>query len=281
VDESFVIGRFEYTYFPVPWHYHQEVELLYIRESYGTRFIGNRMQEFKAGDFVLIGQNVPHLYRNEDSFYGGEHPERARSQVLHFLPESLGSGFLELPESVVIKKLLKRSQLGLDIKGRANNEGKKLFDRMFDTHGLHRWVLLVELLLLLAESDELQTIAQESMALSGLNPSDTDRLGRVFEYVFINYKRDIRLSEVAELISLTESSFSRYFKQRTKKNFMDFLTEVRLNEACKLLVNNNATITEICYESGFNNISNFNRHFKKHYGLNPRTYQKQFTNTHL
>jgi AraC-like DNA-binding protein len=274
VNESFVMREFEYAYFPMPWHYHPEYELVYVVESSGTRFIGSTISEFEAGSFSLIGQNVPHVYRNRPEFYQPDYSLQARSIVVHFLPQSLGEDFLRLPEAAMIQELLARSQFGLDVTGNTHRKGKAILYKMLTHKGMHRWLLLIELLQLLAESNELVRISHSN--LSSQNPDDASRLNQVFDYIFTHFTRDIRQEEVACLLAMTNSSFSRYFKQRTHKSFIEFVTQVRLAHAGKLLIGGDLSIIDICFRSGFNNVSNFNRHFKRFYGLNPQSYQKRF-----
>lgn len=273
-DESFVARAFDYPYFPMPWHYHPELELVYITEGHGTRFIGDSITEFRPGTFAFIGANVPHFHRSAKEFYDPDPPNRCRSMVVQFLPEALGEGFLNLPEAAAVRALFERSLYGLEIRGRTNLEARRRLEELFGSRGLQRWLMLVQLLTLLAESDEVENIANQ--VIISRNVQDSDRLGKVFDYVMANYHREIRLDDMAHLVALTPSSFSRYFRQRTKKSFVNFVTEVRLTQACKLLRDGGVSVTDACYEAGFNNVSNFNRHFKNFYQMSPLAYQQRF-----
>jgi transcriptional regulator GlxA family with amidase domain len=140
--------------------------------------------------------------------------------------------------------------------------------------GMPRWMKLLEILQLLSESDELTQISQSHMF--GKNEAESDRMNKVFEFVMNNFKSEISLNDVADFVNLTPNSFSRYFSQRTRKSFVTFVNEVRLNHATKLLQENNKSVAEICYECGFSNLSNFNRQFKNKYRINPLAYNRQF-----
>jgi AraC-like DNA-binding protein len=140
---------------------------------------------------------------------------------------------------------------------------------------LPRWLKLLEILHVLSVSDELGFASKNHVV--GINGIETDRMNRVFEFVFRNYQREITIKEVADIANLANNSFSRFFSQRTRKSFIEFVNEVRLSHACKLLQENKLSVSDICYASGYNNLSNFNRQFKKLYKVSPLKYARQFT----
>jgi AraC-like DNA-binding protein len=275
-EESFVVKAFEYPFFPTPWHFHPEYEIVLVKESKGKRFIGDSVSDFDEGDLAFIGPNLPHLYRNEASYYDPEKSgsKAAKSIVVHFLEKSLGDNFLSLPEATNIKTLFLKSRLGLDIRGNTNALCIDILHQMLLLKGMPRWMKLLEILQLLSESDELSPISQSHMI--GKNEAESDRMNKVFEFVMNNFKNEISINEVADFVNLSPNSFSRYFSQRTRKSFVNFVNEVRLNHATKLLQENTKSVAEICFECGFNNLSNFNRQFKNKYQINPLAYNRQF-----
>jgi AraC-like DNA-binding protein len=275
-EESFVLKSFEYPYFPTPWHFHPEYEIVLVKESSGKRFIGDAVTDFEEGDLAFIGPYLPHLYRNDPAYYEGEKTgsKAAKSIVIHFLEKSLGENFLSLPETKNIKSLFAKSRLGLDIHGETKKRCIAILHEMLSLKGMPRWLKLVEILHLLSESAELRPISQSHMM--GKNEAESDRMNKVYEFVMNNFQREISLNEVADLVNLSSNSFSRYFSQRTRKSFMNFVNEVRLNHATKLLQENTKSVSEICFECGFNNLSNFNRQFKNKYKMSPLSYNKQF-----
>jgi AraC-like DNA-binding protein len=274
-EESFVVKGFEYPFFPTPWHFHPEYEIVLVLESTGKRFIGDAISDFGEGDLTILGPNLPHLYRNDTSYYDSENSESkmARSIVVHFLEKSLGPDFLSLPEAKKIKNLFSKSQYGLDIHGNTKNECIEMLQKMLSLNGMQRWLKLLEVLQLLSESTDLKPISQSSMI--GKNEAESDRMNKVFEYVMNNFKNEINISEIADLVNLSPNSFSRYFSQQTRKSFVQFVNEVRLNHAAKLLQENSKSVAEICFECGFNNLSNFNRQFKSKYKINPLAFARQ------
>jgi AraC-like DNA-binding protein len=273
-EESFVVKLFDYNYYPTPWHYHPEYELVLVTESNGKRFIGDNIKNFGPGDLALIGPNVPHLYRNDTAYYQPQSTLRAKSIVVHFLPSSIGEDFLELPASKKIRDLLSRSAFGLDIEGKTNALVSKQLYSLLELKGMPRLMKLLEILNTLSETKDYQPISKQTIV--GENEKESERLSKVFEYVIKNSLSEIKIKEVADLVFMAENSFSRYFSQRTRKSFSAFVIEIRLSHASKLLIETGKSVSEICFESGFNNLSNFNRQFRELYGINPLTYRKQY-----
>ncbi len=273
-DHSFVVKYFDYNYYPTPWHYHPELEIVMVTESTGKRFIGDHISDFAPGNLAFLGPNIPHTYRNDDKYYEEGSDLRAKSIVIHFTEASLGSDFLKLPEATPVNKLLEQSSQGLDIFGETYQEiSKKLLD-IVTLDGLKRWLCLIEILMELAESKTAYPITQTVHI--GYNERESKRLCSVFDWVTANFEKEIRLSEAAEIAQMNENAFSRFFSLRTRKTFSGFVQELRLKKAAKLLVENDMTITQVCYDCGYNNVSNFNRQFLAHYQMNPMKYRKAF-----
>lgn len=273
-EESFVVKSFEYPYYPTPWHFHPEYEIVLVTESSGKRFIGDNVANFHAGDLVFIGPNLPHLYRNDIEYYQPNAERRARSIVVHFLESSFGNGFLSLPETKNLRALFAKSQQGLDVLGTTRTLVAGKLHELSMLSGFARWLKLLEILQCLSASTDLKTISRSVVV--GKNDGESDRMNTVFEFVMKNFTRDITLAEVAQKVNLAENSFSRYFSKRTRKSFISFVNDVRLHHACKLLQENTLSVSQICFQSGYNNLSNFNRQFKKVYGQSPLAYAKNF-----
>jgi len=181
---------------------------------------------------------------------------------------------MELPEARLLQSLFERSLYGLDLYGEAYEKvSKKLYD-IVSLSGLKRWLCLVDILISMAESDDMSFITQAQHI--GYNDKESKRLCNVFEWVTANFEKEIRLSEAAQIAQMNENAFSRFFSLRTRKTFSEFVQELRLQKAAKLLVENDMTITQVCYECGYNNVSNFNRQFLNHYEMNPMKYRKAF-----
>ena len=273
-DASFLYKTLECPYFPNPWHFHKEYELVLINKSRGTRFIGDKVSNFKEGDLSLIGSNIPHLFRNSEEYYSKNSRLKANSVFIHFTKDFLGLNFFDIPEMKQVVKVLEKSSLALEIHGKSKKHIKNKLIEMKDQKPPERLVSLLEILLHLAYSSEHKTVL--SSGFSANNSGDTERINKVFEFIMKNYTEEIYVQEIASKLNMSVPSFSRYFKHHARKTFSDYVTEIRIGHACRLLMENNHSISEISYQSGFENLSNFYRHFKKIVGVIPKEYKSRF-----
>lgn len=257
------------------WHYHTEVELIHFKKGEGTQFIGDSIKQFKAGDVVLVGSNLPHYWRFDDSYFEEEAKEKADVRVAHFCENFWGSQFLQLPENVHIKGLLDKAKRGLQITGKTRQKVAELLEALLQTDNNYRIILLMEALNLIAECKQLETLASIGFKYD-LVENEKDRINAIYEYSIKNFKRTIQLEEIASVANISPNSFCRYFKSRTRKTYSQFLIEIRVGHACKLLIENNLSIKQLCYESGFNNFTSFHKYFKLITSKSPLTYQKEF-----
>jgi AraC-like DNA-binding protein len=224
---------------------------------------------------VFTGPNLPHLWRNDQEYFEKDSQLMTRGIVVYFPEDFLGNHLIEKEEFEELNNLLMRGSLGLEVIGKTNELIKiKLID-LVKKKGLERIIGLLQILVLMARSNEVSSIVQAGY--TNVNKeSEKNRVSRVYEFVMDHFQQDIKQEEVASLINMTSSSFSRYFKSRMNKSFSDFLSEVRISHACKLLPSENLNISEVSYESGFNTLSNFNRQFKERMGMTPKKYKKDF-----
>ncbi len=273
-DYSFNLFVQECPFFPTPWHYHPEYEIVLILESTGKKFIGSSITDYGPGDLCMIGSYLPHYYRNDDEFYDKNSGLKARSLVIHFLEDFLGEKFLEIPESQAIKALLERSKRGLTFGEKTVKKVESKFKNLPNLTGMSRLLEMISILTILSESEDKQDLTTNPISLR--NEVDSARMNKVFEHVMQKYQEEIQLSDVAELANMSESAFSRYFKKRTRRTFSQFLAEIRIEHACKLLMADKMSVAEISFESGFNNLSNFNRQFKAIKKITPLTYRTKF-----
>jgi AraC-like DNA-binding protein len=267
-EETFFAKSFDLPYFGTPWHYHPEFELVLVERSAGKRIIGTSISEFKEGDLTFLGPNLPHIYKNPDEYYRNDPSFRANSVIIHFLEKSFGRDLLNLPQCKKIQRLFEQSVYGMDIYGKTKQIIIQKMKELVALNGMARLIVLLEILNLLAETTEYELISPHGVISH--NALDADRLDKVFEYVFSNFHGEISLEKVATIACMTPTSFCRYFKERTKRTFFDFLKDFRLNHAAKLLREGNLPVTQVSLESGYSNLSNFNRQFKQKYGLTPK-----------
>jgi len=272
-DCSFLYMCWECNYFDKPWHFHKEYELVLIDKAEGTRFIGDHVSHFKDGNLALIGPNIPHLYRNKEAYYKNK-GLLAKSIFIHFTDDCLGNTFFDLPEMKLVRRLLNKSSLGFEVLENANKYVRQKMIDMKEEIPSKRLLSLLDILVFLSTSYELKYILSSSFTAS--NSRDTDRINIVLQFIMENYTHDIYIEEIASKLSMSLASFSRYFKHHTRKTFSQYVTEIRIGHACRLLMEDDFNISEICYLSGFDNLSNYYKHFKKHVGVIPKDYKSRF-----
>ena len=272
---SFSVRRDLVPYINNKWHFHAEVELIHFKKGRGTQFVGDNMKRFKAGDVVLVGANLPHYWRFDDGYFDEEHEEPTDVHVAHFSENFWGGDFLHLPENTLLKALLEKARRGLQVEGDAKQRIAHLLERLLEAEGMPRVILLMEALYILAESDQLQPLASIGFKHS-LGEAENVRINLIYEYSLRHFRRPIQLEEIAAVANISPNSFCRFFKSRTRKTYSRFLLELRVGHACKLLIENNLSIKQLCYESGFNNFTSFYKYFKLITGKSPLGYQREF-----
>jgi AraC-like DNA-binding protein len=271
---SFVLQKDVYPYYPTPWHYHPEYELVLVVKSTGQRIVGDSIENFSDGDLVFMGPNLPHVYNNDSIYYEEREDLKAEAIVIHFREDFLGRDFFKIPEMIPIVQLFERSQCGIHVTGKTRRIIASKMHEMLKMKGTSRLIQLLTMLEILAHSEEYRLLASPGFTRK-YNTSGTERMTRVYDYIMNHFKEDIRLEEVAEIANMTPHAFCRFFKACTRKTFSRFLNEIKVGYACKLLQEGQFSIAEIGYESGFNNLSNFNRQFKKITLKSPLEYRKE------
>ncbi|PTR01306.1 AraC family transcriptional regulator [Mucilaginibacter yixingensis] len=256
------------------WHYHSEVELIFIHSGHGTQFIGDNISKFSAGDILLIGSNLPHYWVYED-VETDTRPD-SYATVIHFFENFMGERFLCLPESRALKNLLERARQGLLLKASKSPEVARLIENIHATEGLNRIIALLECLHAITKEEQVVQLSSVGFKYDFIDADDS-RINAVYNFSLTNFGKKIKLQEVASIAGLTESSFCRYFKQQIGKTYSQFLIEIRVGYACKLLIDNKVNIKQVCYESGFNNFSCFHRCFKELTGKTPQLYKQIYS----
>ncbi|GAB3325054.1 AraC family transcriptional regulator [Larkinella ripae] len=277
-ESSFTVRHDTLPHFKNIWHYHPELELHYILKGEGVRFIGDKISNFSHGEIVLVGENLPHTWRSGKEYFHNDPDLMTEVIVIQFLPDCLGDDLLKLPEAYLIPKLFEKAKSGMVIHGKANEKLAELMHKSLDASNLDKIIILLSLLKILAETDEYELIVNGRAVFYQSNESDTLRLNTVCNYTLTNYKKEITLEEISAISNLSVTSFCRYFKLMTNKTYYDFLIEIRISHACRALIEDKAPNEVICFDCGFNNISNFYRHFKKVTGLTPLEYKRQYFN---
>ncbi|HEY9260620.1 AraC family transcriptional regulator [Chitinophaga sp.] len=257
------------------WHFHPELELLYIKKSAGTWLIGDYIGPFHSGDVVLIGANLPHSFRHEDTFIREQKGESGEAVVALFKQDIPSSTLSAWPEMRKLNQLLTLSRQGIKLEGDTCRTVAGMMENLLTQSPGSRLLTLLQILYLIAESGDYTLLSTESF---NYDPSqhDNQRLKTVIEYTHQHFRSKLTLEDAAELIHMTGTSFCRYFKIKTGKTYVRFLTELRIGYACQLLIDSDKNITEICYECGYNTLSHFINMFKLITGKRPLEYKSHF-----
>jgi AraC-like DNA-binding protein len=270
---SFVLQKDVYPNYPTPWHYHPEYELVLVLKSSGDKIIGDHMSSFTDGDLVFIGSNLPHVYRNSKAYYEENPGLTAEAIVIHFNIDFLGNGFFSIPEMDSVASFLKDSAMGFSITGKMRQLVAKKMEEMFSMPGPARIIALLSILNQLAETDEKIRLASPGF-IEDFKASGSEQITQVCDFIMKNFTSDLTLEQVARVANMSPNAFCSFFKQRTRKTFVNFLNEVRIGYACKLLSGDLFNVSEVCYLSGFHNLSNFNRQFIRILNKTPLRYKK-------
>jgi AraC-like DNA-binding protein/uncharacterized RmlC-like cupin family protein len=250
------------------WHFHPELELVYVKGGSGKRHIGNHLSYFHDGDLIFIGSNLPHSGFT-DRLTGNE-----SEIVVQMKSDFLGTNFFDIPEMASIKQLFERAKMGIAFHGVTKEIVGERLSKLPDLENFERLVELLSILRIMEASTEYQVLNAEEYALE-VRPQDNDRIRKVYQFVRKNFDRQISLEEIASIANMTVPAFCRYFKKQSGKTFTQFVNEVRIVHACKLLSEKASSITEISFESGFNSFSHFNKSFKEITGKSPSDYRKE------
>lgn len=266
-DETSLLARhIKVPYFDAPLHFHPEYELTLIISGNGKRFVGDSVENFESGDLVLLGSNLPHFWRSDK-------PSETTSEaiVIQFSTDFVENILGKLPECKNILSMLILAKCGIKFKA----SFAVLLEDLIDKKDLKRLTLFIELLETLSQSTDYQILASENFNIKP-DDAENERMRKILEFTLDNFQNEVEINEVADLANLTVPSFCRYFKARTRKTYIDYLHEIRVGHARKLLIDNKLSISQIGLECGFQNLSNFHRIFKKQVGLTPLAYRKHF-----
>lgn len=249
-------------------HQHKEVQISLILDGEGTYIIGDCVGDFKKNDIFVLGENLPHVFKREESSLN-----KASMITLFFSKNCYGEGFFDLPEFEHFKNFFNDSALGYKV----NSKKDELFPLLSNINNIDKYNQFISFLDILnliskAEKRKLSSLIN----LKKYAGNEGKRMSDIFQYSMDNFHKEVSLHDVANIANMTPNAFCRYFKQRTNKTFVNFLIDIRIGNACKLLAKkNDLSITEISYKSGFNNLANFNRKFKAIKGITPSEYRKK------
>jgi AraC-like DNA-binding protein len=284
-ESSFLYRRFSLPKFDAPYHFHPEIELTLIIKGKGKRLVGSQIDNYEAGDLVLLGENVPHCWLTENTVDEGNpeiigkgvlaESDAAQSIVIQFKKDFLGDVFFEKMEFKKIKNLLEKAQSGLVIKGETRDILVEKMVFMESQNAYSRLIILLDILQEIAHSNDVQVIDNQSLTVK-LNQHDAEKINSIYAYIMEHYTSEISLENVAKQAFMTPPAFCRYFKKITRKTLVEVVVEYRIKHACQLLSSSDKSISDICFESGFGNISYFNKQFKEMMRETPLGYRRMF-----
>lgn len=265
----------EMPHFTYPWHFHNEFEILYVIDGSGTRFVADSVEKFESGDLVVVGSNLPHFWRSDEKYLNSNEKKKVKYMVIQFPNDFLKDEIASFPEYQLIARLLQNASRGIRFKpGFAKKISPKII-RIYKKTGFERVILLQKLLQVLAKTEEYTLLSGEFYHEQNHNFTN-DRLTKVMHFVTTNYRQKIELEKVAAIANMHPSAFCRYFKEKTGKSLSGFISDIRIGYACKLIIEGQLSVSQVCFECGFNNLSNFNRTFKRHTEFTPTQYFQHF-----
>ncbi len=273
LTDTFMIKELNVPYFTNTHHFHKDYEIVFVKKSSGKRIVGNHVDNFNDGDLVFIGPDLPHAWFNDSTYYEDREDLAAQSVVVYLKRTWLEHSVLPLPQTGKLKKLLENSCRGIRFNGETARQIRLLLSDIYRAEGFRQAADLFTVLSLMSESKEYELLAGINY-LNTHSENETARLNRVYEYVMRNFPGQIRLEHAADIANMSPNAFCRYFRKQTQKNFSQFVNEIRVGHACRLLTKNDMSVTEVCYESGYQSVTNFNKFFRRITGKSPVEYRR-------
>jgi AraC-like DNA-binding protein len=275
-DESFFIGIFQDNLEKSTWHYHNNFEISFITEGSGKRIVADSIEEFQPGDLVFIGRNLPHVWIADKEL---QTPSTRTLEMvfLQFTDQILGSQLLSLPEFKHVAKAMSFSERGIQIVGQTLNEVSELMLQMPYLKGFERMNHFFKIMDIIGKSDSHLHLASKEYLKTRFTTGNK-RIAKIHEYLMNNYREEINLKQLAELVNMAEGSLCRFFRENMGMTLFEYLNQIKTDFACKLLMDPDLSILEVCLDSGFNNLSHFNKQFRKTTGNTPSEYRKKFKN---
>lgn len=273
-EQSFSIKKIDQHHFESPFHFHDLCEMNYVVESFGKTIVGDNISNFSSGDLVLMSSNLPHIWYNDPSYFKEENLASAKAIVTYFNPDFLIGLTNDSQYNLQIKSLLEKAKRGIRFFGETRRNAINKLNDIVDKKGLEKVIHFLDIVNLFLDSKEYECLASIGYRHS-FNEKDTERMNNVYQYLIKNFTDPISLSQIASVANLTPPAFCNFFKKRTQKSFSEFLNELRVGHACKLLHNQELTIADVCFQSGYQNMTNFNNFFKKITKKTPTQYRKE------
>lgn len=256
--------------FDYPWHYHPELEITYILSNQGVRYVGNSTENFYSDDLVLLGANLPHTWHST-----AEAGQSSTAIVIYLKEGFLEKTWMQSIEFTAICNLFTAMNKGIVVDTAKARQLKPKFLQLLEAPPFDKMVLLLQILQELASNTAYRFLCEQEFNCA-LNHTDKARINTVYDYIQDHYQQQISLADIASKVNMSEEYFSRFFSRTMKKPFFEFLNEYKINRACKLLLETDMQISEVCYASGFESVSFFYRQFKKFKKCQPRAFRQNY-----
>lgn len=271
---------YDYKHFTYPWHFHSEYEIIYFKEGTGTRFVGNSIERFADGDMLLIGSNLPHYMKSDEPYYTEESPLRVKGSIIQFEKDFMQHSINHYPHFIKIKNLLEESRQGLYFPAGCSSQISRLLNTIPLETGIDQITSFLQLLKEMSEVKNRQIISTADLT-PDVTGYDVSRIDKILSYLNKNYTRHIDLEEISSFAAMNPTAFCRFFKSKTGKSFKNYILDMRIGYACKLLLTDHINIAQISTECGFETTSYFNKAFKEHTGYTPSQYKKIMLETSI
>lgn len=265
---------YDYNRFTYPWHFHSQYEIIYVKESHGSCFVGDCIEKYSAGDMILFGPNLPHYMRSDDIYHADDCTLRVQGTIIQFEQNFLQYSLSHYPQFLQIKTLLEESKHGILFPKKSITGICKQISDFPELKGFRQISVLLELLQEMANTSARKSLASpcfyEKFPVMG-----NKRIDKIISFINNNYTRSLKLNEVAEMANMNATAFCRFFKETTGKTFLQYVMDMRTGYACKLLTIGELDISQIAMECGFDSITHFNRTFKLLIKMTPTQYRSQ------
>lgn len=271
-DKSFIVFNEKGTEFPCPWHYHPEFEFVLVNKSTGKRMVGDHIGHFVAGDLVLMGPNLPHVWVNDNHYKLNKDDDAADATVIHFTSNFIGQEIFNIPEFSSLIEILTLSSRGIHIKGKEGAKIATIMNSMIFETGLKRLSSIFEIFDIICTMKDYNLLASPNFIAN--KSIINSRHSRINDYILRNFHKPISLKEVAQEANMATTTFCNFFKEQYRMTFVEYVTQIRIGHFCKLISDKDKSILEAAYICGFNSIANFNRQFKKLKGMSPSEFKR-------
>jgi AraC-like DNA-binding protein len=256
------------------WHYHPEFELVLIHKGSGKRMVGDHIDQFEDGDLVFLGSNLPHEWLCDEHYFNKEHGFQGEGIVVQFLENFLGDTFFGIPENAKMRKVLDDSTQGCYIMGETRKLISNLMLKMIAIEPDERLYCLFKIFEIISKTKEYQLLASPNFT-STFQAEKSNSMKKVIKFIMQNFQKKIQMKDVLEVVNMSSTTFSVLFKKTYNMTFSEYVLKARIGYACSLLTDNNRSISQVSFDAGFDNLSNFNRLFKKAKKLTPKEYRKK------